>query len=351
MRTITVDNVNEALPIAMHLLASEGEPHTSRAGSTLRLPEPVATIYTHPSECVLFDPKRNANPFFHFFEALWILQGRNDVGFLELFNKRMPEFSDDRVTFHGAYGARLRSEPDQVDRLITLLYEQPETRRGALQIWDHTHDLGSDSKDVPCNMMAAFRRDHDNRLHMTVFNRSNDVIWGAYGTNAVQFGLLLEYVAARAGMGVGTYTQISNDFHVYEDNPFWQHYVQTYGKHNTMVEFNPYTDGVTAENLNDMHGRKRDASPVRPYYLFRDPLFDVDLENLFNVYDGDMRPWPDSRTDAMANVIIPMYDSWVLHKVGKADEALAAASTIAAEDWRLACELWLIRAAHNKGAV
>lgn len=348
MQVITVNNVNEALPIGLRLLAMEGEPHESRAGLTLRMPVPVATVYRYPRERVLFDPVRNANPFFHFFEALWILQGRNDVDFVQHFNGRMREFSDDGVTYHGAYGMRLRGDgeaTDQISALITLLYEQPDTRRGALQIWDHTLDLGANSKDVPCNMMAAFRRDEENRLHLTVYNRSNDVIWGAYGTNAVQFSMLLEYVAARAGMAVGTYTQVSNDYHVYESNLFWRHYTAE----NHTACFDAYSDGTTVENLFSPHGRPVDAVRVQPYDLFADPMFDVDLENLFHVHDGRMARWPTPRTAAMEYVVTPMYEAWDMHKTGHYHEALAAASTIAADDWRLACELWLLRAAQRKG--
>ena len=351
MRIITVDNVNEALPIGLRLLAMEGEPHESRAGLTLRMPEPVATVYRHPRERVLFDPVRNANPFFHFFEALWLLRGREDVGFLAHFNSQMPQYSDNGTTFHGSYGARLRGrpvsrEPDQIDALITLLYEEPDTRRGALQIWDHTRDLGVDSKDVPCNMMVAFRRDDENHLHMTVFNRSNDVIWGAYGANAVQFSMLLEYVAARAGMAVGTYTQVSNDFHVYESNPYWRHYTDQ----NHRVVFDPYSDRTTLENLFSSHSRSVDGVCVQPYDLFADPMFEEDLEDLFDVHDGRKEPWPAPSTHAMERVVIPMYEAWAMHKAGHHNEALAAAATIAADDWRVACELWLLRAAQRKGA-
>ena len=42
------------------------------------------------------------------------------------------------------------------------------------------------------------------RLQMTVHCRSNDIIWGTYGANAVHFSILQEYVAARIGVDLGT---------------------------------------------------------------------------------------------------------------------------------------------------
>src|SRR4051812_37796218 len=78
VRVIDVDNVNQAWPLAVRLLQSEGVPRESRYGPVLEHPEPVTTVYRKPWQRVLFDEVRDANPFFHFFESLWMLGGRND---------------------------------------------------------------------------------------------------------------------------------------------------------------------------------------------------------------------------------------------------------------------------------
>jgi hypothetical protein len=46
---------------------------------------------------------------------------------------------------------------------------------------------------------------------------SGVVAHNCYGANAVQFSILQEYLAARIGVGIGTYTQISNNYHLYLD--------------------------------------------------------------------------------------------------------------------------------------
>ena len=51
---------------------------------------------------------------------------------------------------------------------------------------------------------------------MSIVNRSNDMIWGAYGANAVHMSMLLEYMAAMTGFQVGIYYQISNNLHAYK---------------------------------------------------------------------------------------------------------------------------------------
>ena len=82
MHVINARNVNSAYPQALHYIAIAGDRVASRNGPVLRAPEPVSTVYAKPWERVLFDPQRDANPFFHLFESLWMLDGRNDVATL-----------------------------------------------------------------------------------------------------------------------------------------------------------------------------------------------------------------------------------------------------------------------------
>jgi hypothetical protein len=229
-KVITAPNVNLALYAGLEYLHQHGVPHDTRNGPALVAPGPVSTLYTHPQRRVLFSALRDANPFFHLVEAMWILGGRNDVRSLVMFNKQMANYSDDGVTFHGAYGYRLRKTQgfDQIARAINLMRNEPGSRQIALQIWDAKLDLGAKSKDIPCNDFIFLRMQKDPThvlgyaLDITVANRSNDVIWGAYGANAVQFSFLQEYLASHLGVGVGQYVQMSNNYHVYTDTPYWK---------------------------------------------------------------------------------------------------------------------------------
>ena len=108
MYVINAENVNDALDQGLRLMAAEGVAVPSRNGMTLELPAPVTTVYKNPAQRVLVSSARDANPFFHLMESLWILAGRDDVKFLSEFNKRMVDFSDDRTVFNAPYGYRLR---------------------------------------------------------------------------------------------------------------------------------------------------------------------------------------------------------------------------------------------------
>lgn len=201
-----------------------------RGMRTMEWRGPFVTEYQQPTERVLWSPYRDANPFFHLMESLWILAGRSDVEFLTTYNKNMANYSDNGTTFHAPYGFRLRNHfiescsDDAIDQLATsieLLRKDHDTRQVVMSIWDPAVDLGATTKDMPCNDLIMFKV-RDGELNMTVCCRSNDAIWGAYGANVVQFSMLQEFIACAVGVEVGAYRQISDSFHVYVEQDTWK---------------------------------------------------------------------------------------------------------------------------------
>lgn len=229
-KVLVVRNVNDALPAGLQWLCDHGILEDSRNGAVLVSPTPVITEYQRPYERVLFSQLRDANPFFHLMESLWMLAGRNDVAFPAYYAANIASFSDDGVTVAGAYGQRWRSRfgYDQLRLIVDELKSNPQSRRCVLTMWDaYGSDDGCDNthksdsflamsggKDVPCNTQAYFDT-IGGRLNMTITCRSNDAVWGAYGANAVHFSFLHEYVANCAGLEQGVYRQFSNNFHAY----------------------------------------------------------------------------------------------------------------------------------------
>ena len=215
---LNVRNVNEAFSrVFEELKTLDLEPEKTRNGPAVVFPGIVTTTYDRPDERVLFHAGRDANPIFHLMESIWMLAGRKDVGFLTLFNKRMSDFSDDGLTFNAAYGYRWRRHfgTDQLVDVIENLKRDPNTRQAVVQIWDHI-DLRRVTKDKACNTQVIFDT-RGGALNMTVFNRSNDIWWGAYGANAVHFSVLQEFVAAATRFPIGRYRQVSNNFHLYTE--------------------------------------------------------------------------------------------------------------------------------------
>lgn len=221
MRVITAKNVHDAFPLALSMLKEHGQTRDSRNGLVRVVPFPVSTVYLRPNQRVIRWPERDANPFLHLYESIWMLAGRQDLDPLLKFTKNFADFSDDGVTLAGAYGYRWRYAFEAADQLKVIagrLFKNPNDRRCVLQMWHSDYDLGADSKDVPCNLVVTFQRDSQGKLDMTVFCRSNDIIWGTYGANAVHFSMLQEYMALAIGCPIGTYTQVSVNWHAYTNN-------------------------------------------------------------------------------------------------------------------------------------
>jgi hypothetical protein len=341
MQVIHARNVNDALVKGVAVLEQGGQRQESRAGPTLEYPEPVTTVYERPLERVLYDGVRDANPFFHLMEALWMLAGRRDVAWLVRFNQRMASYSDDGVVFNAAYGYRWREQfnleaahgaefRDQLTTIVKLLRADPDSRRAVLQIWDAEADLGVSSKDLACNTQAMFKV-RQGRLNMTVSNRSNDMIWGCYGANAVHFSMLLEYMAARLGVAPGTYRQMSDSFHAYLDT--W-----------------PKVQGIAERFAAD--GDPYARGEVTVYPLVAAPeSFDAELERWFDTpLDGlAIAQWEqDAAQGGWSNpyfpvVATPIYQAWFAYKRKDRTMARKWLDRCAASDWRRASIEWLER--------
>lgn len=345
MQVIKARNVNDALAKGIILIRNKGEIRNSRVGSTLEIPEPVATVYQNPWERVLINPSRDANPFFHLMEAMWIIAGRQDVKFLTEFNKRMADYSDNGEVFNAPYGYRLKyrwgvrgpldKNLDQLQTVIDILRKDPNSRQAVCQIWD-TNDLEHNTLDKACNMSIVFRVRND-KLDITVYNRSNDMIWGAYGANVVQFSMIQEYVAAHLNIPMGTYTQVSNAFHVYTSGP----------------------GGELWERLSDQTDRKviKELKHTSEMYSCLENIvtmsypdmsfFEHDLKQFFKIYDdhgllelGDTTYW-ESRY--FRDLIMPVLSVFLVHKEYGAKVALNHINSIRADDWKKACSDWLTK--------
>lgn len=334
MKVINARNVNDALHKGICELIEHGDKQNSRNGLTLELPEPVATVYERPWEKVLLSQVRDANPFFHLMEAMWILAGRKDVKFLTEFNKRMADYSDDGDVFNAPYGHRLRHHfgkeqdvryTDQITKVIHELRADSDSRQAVMQIWD-VNDLGKKTKDKACNMSVVFRI-RKGALDMTVYNRSNDALWGKYGANAVQFAVLQEYVAACLDLPVGTYTQVTNVMHVYLNGAAGKLWSKL--KHEYVVEsYNPsYEKGLVLLKNSDI------------------AKFNYDLANFFAMYDqygvdelAEIRFW---QSDYFNKLVMPMLCLHRIYKNHGSKMALKYVDSVKSGDWQQAAKIWL----------
>lgn len=330
MKVLHARNVGTALPLALEYLGQHGVPQETRNGPVLKAPCPVTTAYQRPDERVLLWPERDANPFFHFFEALWMLDGRNDVAFVGHFAKNMYNYSDDGETMHGAYGKRWRMHwaQDQLNWAVALLRENKYDRRVVMSMWDPQVDLGVTGKDVPCNTQVYFAV-QDEHLDMTVTCRSNDIVWGCYGANAVHFSMLHEFVARSAGIPLGRYYQMSNDWHAYKD---------TYEKVKGLSDFapDPFRTGTY-----DLY----ETGAIKPYPMCEKLFDNAWLEELSMFLHDPLAM--GFREKFFRKVAKPL---WLAHEAYKEtartyrfEEAMARVGECVATDWSYAAREWIHR--------
>ncbi len=330
MIVIEARNVNDALPKGLQVLKQCGVRRESRNGAVTVASCPVTTVYLNPEERVLFSWKRDANPFFHLVESVWMMAGRMDVKLPASYAKQIAAFSDDGETLWGAYGYRWRAALgyDQLPIIIEELKRNPESRRCVLQMWDadatngpkdgvtgDLHMAMAGGKDVPCNTHIYFSISPGGRLDMTVCNRSNDIIWGAYGANAVHMSFLQEFVARAVGVPTGTYYQMSNNYHMYD--------------------FNAH---LADEDMNTgMYGGDLKSYPIMEDGAdYRTWLEDAEMFLGEGLRQGCRHPW-------FQKVLWPVVNAHATFRKKDYEGALEIISQCAAPDWELACRGWLLR--------
>jgi thymidylate synthase len=334
MHVQKVRNVCQALKNTVDYLNRNGEFEDSRNGRVLVSPQPICTVTSVPQERVLFSAYRDANPFFHMFEAIWMLSGEDKATVLDLFIKEFSNrYAERDGVLHGAYGARWRwlYGYDQLDFVVQKLIAEPHTRQCVISMWDahgdRCDDLRGVWKDRPCNDVI-FLRNNDGALDITICCRSNDMLWGAHGANAVHFSILQEYLAARIDLAIGHMYQISNNAHVYLD------------------QFNKLIARASPEQILDNRYTSADPAP-KPLPMFTEPAYiDEDIHafmKAFYEHRADIEfhnPW-------FLNTLIPAMGAHEAWKRKDYKNALLVAGSIEAPDWRIACEEWIERRMPN----
>jgi thymidylate synthase len=155
----------------------------------------------------LRSPKTNI--VFHHAEALWYLSGRDDTTVMDYYASGGASLDTDQkaapanVNVPRLFAAEGPDRRSQFDRVIDLLRADPDTTRATMlvmrpgQVMDPDRTAGS-------NTIGLHLILRDNRLHMTVYLRSNDAV-RALLCDTFSFTFIQEYAARQLGAAVGTY--------------------------------------------------------------------------------------------------------------------------------------------------
>jgi len=128
---------------------------------------------------------------FMFAEAMWILLGDDRVSTIKPYSKQIAQFSDDGVTFFGAYGPKVR---EQMAYVIGALMRDQNTRQAVISIW---RESPPPSRDIPCTLSVQWLIRED-LLHCFVTMRSSD-IWLGWPYDNFNFTMMSAYLLLAIG--------------------------------------------------------------------------------------------------------------------------------------------------------
>ena len=204
-------------------------------------------------------------------EFVWMFSGSYDVHFLTKYNKKMAQFSDDGITFHGAYGRRLLDwyGHNQIQLAYDKLKGDKDTRQAVLLIFDPAKDYRK-TKDVPCNNYLKFTI-RENKLDLTVYIRSQDMILGM-PYDIYHWTMFQRLMADFLNLDLGTYYHIMDSAHIYDhDFELSKKIVSTYDGHTYPSKLKTVCE-TPAEFLSWCKGLKTKISNEE----FDDSSYDID---------------------------------------------------------------------------
>ena len=170
-----------------------------------------------PMDNLIEDQDRNWKWNYAEAEWQWYLSGDNNINKLgELYGK-VPEIwkrmADKEGFVNSNYGWQWKRE-DQLNNVIEMLKNNPNTRQAAISIYD-AKEMYMYDNDTPCTYAVQFTIFKD-KLDMCVTMRSND-LWYGFCNDQYCFSKLQELVATDVGLPIGTYYHFAHNLHLYNN--------------------------------------------------------------------------------------------------------------------------------------
>ena len=205
-------------------------------------------------------------------------------------------------------------------------------------MWDVKEDLDRDGKDVPCNTHIYFKV-RDKKLNMTVCNRSNDGTGSVRCQRSTYCQCYKNTFALRLEIAVGEYTQISDSFHVYQ-NDVWERckelgVIDIYSWRSTKNDYE--------------YIKQKDLVPL----ITNSRTFQWELDLFFAAFDdvittGELfstkdyiRTNKNFQNPSIRDIAIPMVNAYMFHKHRQYEDFMLWTNKIKAYDWMKACFEWV----------
>ena len=150
-------------------------------------------------------------------EWQWYLSGDRNIAKLGDLYGKVPaiwkRMADKDGNVNSNYGWQWHRN-HQLDLVISMLKDNPETRQAAISIYDGK-EINDYANDTPCTYAVQFTV-LNGKLNTSVVMRSND-LWYGFCNDQYQFSNLQLLVAYETGYEVGTYYHFAHNLHLYND--------------------------------------------------------------------------------------------------------------------------------------
>lgn len=182
---------------------------------SMEIENPMKNVYRHPVRSSQFK--------YVAAELLWYFSGTNNPTYIENYAKMWKSLHNSDGTVNSSYGNLLFSEFNehghtQYDWVIKSLTKDKDSRQAFMHFNKPNHQF-LENKDQVCTLQALFHI-RENKLHMTLTMRSNDVIYGFMTDwsffSVLQYHVYLELKNWYPELEMGSYTHISHSMHVYQ---------------------------------------------------------------------------------------------------------------------------------------
>ena len=177
----------------------------------------VGFTILNPTVRNIIDTKRKWNKDYAEAEWQWYLSGDRSISKLGELYGTVPmiwqRMADNQGNVNSNYGWQWKRN-DQIGEVINILKNYRETRQATISIYDGK-EIDKYTNDTPCTYAIQFTI-VNNRLHMCVTMRSND-LWYGFCNDQYQFSKLQELIAKEINMEIGTYYHFAHNLHIYSD--------------------------------------------------------------------------------------------------------------------------------------
>ena len=181
----------------------------------------VGVYITDSQDNKIINRERNWKEDYAEAEWQWYLSGDRNIGKLGDLYGKVPEIwkhlADRQGNVNSNYGYQWQrgyNHTSQLDYIVGLLKDNPETRQACISIYDGKEHPDYKT-DTPCTYAVQFTILHG-RLDMCVTMRSND-LWYGFCNDQYCFSKLQKMVSNKLNIEPGVYYHFAHNMHLYND--------------------------------------------------------------------------------------------------------------------------------------